>query len=357
MNPAEYWHYDLSEYAFRVRDLDFSWVLTWYGAPAILLVFGAVFFLSRKVLPHRLAGTRWSWLPMALDTAGIFAAFVFVALFTLWRLKIDWGLRWYGTMYVLCGIQLYIVFSYWIRTRKVMMTRDMLDSMVGYMFLGLILGARSFFVFIYNWDFYSRHKDKIIAVWEGGLSFHGGIVGVIAALVIFSRVKRIPFFHLTDKVVLTIPFGIAMGRIGNFFNGGELYGRVVSEGARVPWAVVFPQAGEQPRHPSQLYQSVMEGWLLLLTLFVISRWRTREGTLGAAFLFFYGLYRYPIEYFREPDRQLGFFFGGALTMGQLLSFAAMLAGAVVFALTRRNLLEHSPEWQTRQERFFATHGE
>jgi phosphatidylglycerol:prolipoprotein diacylglycerol transferase len=230
-----------------------------------------------------------------------------------------------------------------------MMTHLMLDSLIAYIFIGMLLGARSFYVLIYNWDYYKNNLGDLLKVWHGGLSFHGGIVGVVIGFILFSRRYKVPFWHLFDRMALTAPFGVAIGRIGNFMNGGELYGRVIS--SDVPWAVIFPQGGPLPRHPSQIYQSICEGWLLLLSLFIISRKKYREGTIGAAAVFLYGLYRFPIEYFREADEQLRYYFNNTLTMGQILCVGTMLIGLLLFWITRNNLREGSETWKTRLNAF------
>jgi phosphatidylglycerol:prolipoprotein diacylglycerol transferase len=187
-------------------------------------------------------------------------------------------------------------------------------------------------------------------VWEGGLSFHGGIVGVIIAMILFCRQNGIPFWHLSDRLALTVPVGIGLGRIGNFMNG-ELYGRVISD--HVPWAMIFPGGGDLPRHPSQIYQSLGEGWLLFVTLLLINRGKHREGTIGAGFVFFYGLYRFFMEFFREADKQLMYYFNNTLTMGQILCIVTMLAGVGVFLVTRNTLVTDSEGWQQKIDDFLA----
>lgn len=330
-----YWTYDLTGYVFQIRNLDFAWLFTRTGWIALgVIVFGFWLF-TRNILPRMCRNTRWNKLPQITETLLILVGVVFALLALLWKSGIDWGLRWYGTMYVLGGIQFYLVFLYWIRKNVIPMCPASLDRLVGYLFVGMILGARFVYVFIYNWDYFRNNPLAVVRLWEGGLSFHGGVLGVIAALILFSRRNHIQFFHLADKVVLCVPFGIAMGRLGNFLNGGELYGRVVSAGSSVPWAIIFPEGGPNPRHPSQIYQSFSEGWLLLFTLLFLARKPRAAGTLSAAFLFFYGLYRFPMEAFREPDPQLGLFANGLLSMGQILSLVAIAAGIAVFLFARK----------------------
>ena len=277
-------------------------------------------------------------------------AVAITALFGLHKAGIDWGLRWYSTMYLLAYTFTYLCCRHWIRKRSIMLTPMLLDSLIAYGMIGMIAGARIAYVFIYNWDSYSKNPADMFKVWEGGLSFHGGIVGVIAALIIFCRQNGIPFWHLSDRLALTVPVGIGLGRIGNFMNG-ELYGRVISD--HVPWAIIFPGGGDLPRHPSQIYQSLGEGWLLFLTLALINRMKHREGTIGAAFIFFYGFYRFFMEYYREADEQLKYYFSNTMTMGQILCVLTMFAGIGVFLVTRDTLQTQTEAWQQRIDSFLA----
>jgi phosphatidylglycerol:prolipoprotein diacylglycerol transferase len=342
---SKYWVHNLSEYVFEVRNLNFDWVLTWYGILGLVVVIGGGFALLQLLISKRtkanLDAGNLLWLRGALG----FAVLIFAALFGLKKAGYDWGLRWYSTMYVLAYTQVYLISLYWIRRRNIMLTQILLDSLIAYGFIGMLLGARLVYVFVYNWSYYSSNPIDALKVWHGGLSFHGGIIGVIIGMVLFCRKYQFPFWHLADRIVLLVPFGIGIGRIGNFLNRGELYGRVI--GSDVPWAIIFPGGGPLPRHPSQLYQSLGEGWMLLLTLFIISRWKHREGVLGAAFVFFYGLYRFPVEFFREADEQLRYYFNNTLTMGQILCILTMLGGVFVFYLTRKNMLEGSEMWTRR----------
>jgi phosphatidylglycerol:prolipoprotein diacylglycerol transferase len=347
---GNYWTHNLSEFVFRVQNINYTWLPTWYGILGV-----AVFFLGG------FAGL-WFWGKQRqaqnqdtgiIESLRYALSIVMIAFFGFWGLQkagIDWGLRWYSTMYVLAYVQIYLVALHWVKRKNIMLTHILLDSLIAYIFIGMLLGARTFYVFIYNWGYYKDNWGDMLKVWHGGLSFHGGIVGVFIAGVLFARRYEIPFAHLFDRMALTAPFGIAIGRLGNFLNGGELYGRVIS--SDIPWAVIFPNGGPLPRHPSQIYQSLCEGWLLLLTLFLLSRKRYREGTIGAAFVFFYGLYRFPMEYFREADEQLKYYFNNSLTMGQILCIITMLIGAFLFWLSRRNIVDGGEAWQTRHNAFF-----
>jgi phosphatidylglycerol:prolipoprotein diacylglycerol transferase len=202
------------------------------------------------------------------------------------------------------------------------------------MIVSLILGARLGYVLFYNLPYYFKHPLETLATWQGGMSFHGGMLGLIAGAVIFCRIKRIDFWKVIDLYTVTAPIGLGLGRIGNFING-ELYGRVTD----VPWGMVFPGGGPFPRHPSQLYEAFLEGVVLFIVLWILkekqrppSSWPS--GSIGALFLILYGIFRVLVEFFREPDAHIGFLFG-SLTMGQLLS-SLMIAVGIALLVVRRN---------------------
>jgi phosphatidylglycerol---prolipoprotein diacylglyceryl transferase len=189
------------------------------------------------------------------------------------------------------------------------------DDFLTWAVLGTVLGGRLGYIFIYQPDYYFAHPAQTLEIWHGGMSFHGGMLGVIGAALLFTARRHIAFFSFTDVLACVAPIGLGLGRLANFVNG-ELYGRETD----VPWAVIFPRGGNVPRHPSQIYEALMEGLLLLTIMFLLSRrfqWRARPGFLSGSFLFFYGIFRFTAEFFREPDAQLGFLWWGA-TMGQLL---------------------------------------
>ncbi|PLX94462.1 MAG: prolipoprotein diacylglyceryl transferase, partial [Desulfuromonas sp.] len=178
------------------------------------------------------------------------------------------------------------------------------------------------YVLFYNPSFYFSHPLQIFSVWEGGMSFHGGLLGVVVATLIYCWRRHFPPLLLGDILVTASTVGLGLGRIGNFINA-ELWGRVTD----VPWGMVFPGAGNLPRHPSQLYEAVGEGGLLFFFLYLLHRREVRPGVVLASFFVGYGLIRFVVEFFRQPDTHLGFFWGGA-TMGQLLSLPMMLIGGV-----------------------------
>lgn len=203
---------------------------------------------------------------------------------------------------------------------------DDFGDLLSWLVVGVILGGRIGYVFFYNWAHYATHLTEIPMIWHGGMSFHGGFLGASMAMVIFARRRQLRVLTLTDIVATAAPIGLFFGRIANFVNG-ELFGRF----SDVPWAIVFPQGGPLPRHPSQLYQAGMEGILLFLVLGGLA-WGTRAllrgGTLSGVFLIGYGLCRIIGELFREPDAQIGFLRDG-LTMGQILSAPMILAGLLL----------------------------
>jgi len=234
------------------------------------------------------------------------------------------AVRWYGLMYVI-GFVLFIVLGKW-RARENLLTgwhpRDV-DDMLFYGVFGVILGGRLGYVLFYKPLYYLAHPLEIFEIWQGGMSFHGGLIGVLVALWLFSRRRGKHWLDVTDFVAPLVPLGLAAGRLGNFING-ELWGRVTD----VPWAMVFPPAGPQPRHPSQLYQFALEGLLLFAVLWIYARRRRPLGAVSGLFLLGYGMCRFIAEYAREPDGFLGFLALG-LTMGQWLSLPMIAIGGAM----------------------------
>ncbi len=235
------------------------------------------------------------------------------------------AIRWYALAYI-AGIVLgWRLARHLVRLLPVASTTEQLDDFVTWVTLGIILGGRLGYVLFYRPGYYLQNPLEALAVWQGGMAFHGGMLGVIIATWIFCRTNKIPLLTFADRVVAVVPIGIFFGRLANFING-ELWGRVAPD---VPWAMVFPGAGPDPRHPSQLYQAGMEGLALFaLLMILVSRpsIRARPGFIAGAFLAGYSCARIIGELFRQPDAHLGFLFAGA-TMGQLLSLPMLAAGA------------------------------
>ncbi len=240
--------------------------------------------------------------------------------------------RWYGLMYVLGFFATYFLVQRQIRRFRLDHLAPHFENLNIVLLLCLVAGGRLGYVFFYNFSYYIQHPLEIPATWQGGMSFHGALIGLLAGGFFFCRRNRLDFFETADLYIATVPVGLFLGRLGNFING-ELFGRV----SDVPWAMVFPDGGPLPRHPSQLYEALLEGFFLFAILWTLKEVKHRRGwahgTLLAAFLVFYGLFRSFVELFREPDAHLGFLLG-SLTMGQLLSFAMIGAGLLLGVLRR-----------------------
>lgn len=247
------------------------------------------------------------------------------------------AIRWYALAYI-GGF----LFGWWLAKRLVATDRlwpagrapfapAVIDDAIVWAALAGILGGRLAFVFVYNLDYYLANPTAILAVWEGGMAFHGGIVGAVVGLLIFARRNSLPLLPLIDLAAIVAPIGIALGRLANFIKP-ELWGRVTD----VPWGIIFPGAGPEPRHPSQIYQALTEGLLLFAVLLLIARsgGLKRPGLLAGCFGIGYGLARSFGELFRQPDPQLGFLVAGA-TMGQLLSVPLIAVGLWLVLRSRR----------------------
>jgi phosphatidylglycerol:prolipoprotein diacylglycerol transferase len=219
---------------------------------------------------------------------------------------------WYGMMYVFGFIISYLLVRYQVKKKDFGISLQEVQDLYFYLILGLIVGARLGYVLFYDLQMYLSNPLEIFAVWHGGMSFHGGLIGLLIATSLFCWKNKKSFWNLADLFVVTAPIGLGLGRIGNFING-ELYGRVTE----VPWGMIFPKDGPLPRHPSQLYESALEGGVLFLILWLLKDKKHPDGYLLAIFLFLYGVIRFFVEFFREPDVQLGFVLG-PFSMGQVL---------------------------------------
>ncbi len=207
------------------------------------------------------------------------------------------------------------------------------DDFILWVTVGIILGGRTGYVLFYNLEFFAQHPLEIFELWKGGMSFHGGFLGCVCAVLLFCWKRNLPVLSLGDLTTAVGPIGLFLGRIANFINS-ELWGRPAD--ASVPWAMVFPNGGPLPRHPSQLYEASLEGVLLFIILALMIRAGAlkRPGLILGSFIAIYGIMRIIGEFFREPDPQLGFLWGG-LTMGMLLSVPMIVAGLVIVAAARR----------------------
>jgi phosphatidylglycerol:prolipoprotein diacylglycerol transferase len=245
-------------------------------------------------------------------------------------------IRWYALAYIF-GLILGWTYARWMVRKDTLWgstprpSAASLDDLLVYTALGVILGGRIGYVLFYNLDYYLAQPFEIIAVWKGGMSFHGGLVGAALAVLLFSRRYGIRGFTVADIASAAVPIGLFLGRIANFIKP-ELWGRP----SDVPWAMVFPGGGPLPRHPSQLYEASLEGLVLFVLLNILIRAGAlqRPGLVTGVFAIGYGLARITCEFFREPDPQLGFLFGGA-TMGMLLSLPLIAAGLAIVAMAQR----------------------
>jgi phosphatidylglycerol:prolipoprotein diacylglycerol transferase len=241
------------------------------------------------------------------------------------------GIRWYAMAYIAGLVLGWRLMRKLVTQPPAVATPLQVDDFLTWATLGVVLGGRLGYVLFYQPSAFIAEPLRILQVWTGGMSFHGGMLGVAIATVLFCRRQSIPLLGFADRMAVVAPIGLCFGRIANFING-ELWGRVAPD---VPWAMVFPYGGPLPRHPSQLYQAALEGVLLFAVLFVLSRRdaiRARAGMLTGVFLTGYGLARIVGEFFREPDSFLGFLAFGA-TMGQLLSIPMVVAG--IWLIRRR----------------------
>ncbi len=231
-------------------------------------------------------------------------------------------IHWYGIMY-LVGFAA----AWWlgkVRTRlpNSPLTEAQIADLIFYCAPGVVLGGRLGYSLFYNLGSYIDHPLDILKIWEGGMSFHGGLLGVLVATWLYGRKTQRTFFQITDFIAPLVPIGLGAGRLANFING-ELWGKVTN----LPIGMVFPHAGALPRHPSQLYQALLEGVLLFLILWLFSRKPRPRMAISGLFLLFYGLFRFIVEFARQPDAHLGYLAFDWFTMGQLLSLPMVIAGA------------------------------
>ncbi|HOI94058.1 MAG TPA: prolipoprotein diacylglyceryl transferase [Syntrophobacter fumaroxidans] len=238
------------------------------------------------------------------------------------------SIRWYGVMYVVGFVMSYVFIQKQKRSKEVGLVGTVAQDLIFYLAVGLIIGARLGYVVFYefnNYVYYLKNPLEIMATWHGGMSFHGGLIGAVLAAWIFSRRRRVPFGVVVDSTTVTVPIGLGFGRIGNFINA-ELLGLP----SDVPWAMVFPTGGPVPRHPTQLYEALLEGLVLFVILWNLRRKPFRDGMMLVFFLFFYGLFRFILEFFKEPDPQIGYLLD-YFTMGHILCFF-MIVAAVILGL-------------------------
>ncbi len=237
------------------------------------------------------------------------------------------AIRWYSLSYIF-GILIGLIFiNKIIINYKKSITKNDIYDLLNYLILGIIIGGRLGYVCFYNLEFYFSDPIEIFKIWNGGMSFHGAVIGIITSIAWFSFKNKKSFFDLTDIICLASPIGILFGRIANFING-ELYGKITNHA----FGFVFPKAGDLPRHPSQLYEAFLEGFILFMILnylFFFSNFKHKPGLISCCFLILYGIFRFLIENLREPDPQIGLIWN-FLSMGQLLSIPMIASGIMLF---------------------------
>ena len=246
------------------------------------------------------------------------------------------SIHWYGVMYIIAFGGAWVLASYRRNMKPNQWSTDQISDLIFYGAIGAVVGGRLGSVFFYNFDRFLEDPLWVFRVWEGGMSFHGGLLGVGVALYFYSKSLRKGFWETIDFIVPFVPFGLGAGRIGNFI-GGELWGRPTD----VPWGMVFPHVDQLPRHPSQLYEVALEGVALFILLWWFSSNPRPRLAVSGVFALGYGSFRFFIEFFREPDQQIGLIAFEWLTMGQLLS-VPMAAGGILLLFLSYNKQKNPP---------------
>jgi phosphatidylglycerol:prolipoprotein diacylglycerol transferase len=242
----------------------------------------------------------------------------------------SWPVHWYGLMYLIGFLGGWAVLSLRLKRSPRDFTQDQLSDLVFYAAIGAIIGGRLGYVLFYDWARFASEPLLILQTWKGGMSFHGGLLGVLLGMLWCSYRMKKSFLALTDLIAPAVPIGLGAGRIGNFING-ELWGRTTD----VAWGMIFPMAGDAPRHPSQLYEFVLEGVVLFIIVWCYSRKPRPLGAVSGLFALCYGVFRFIVEFYRVPDTQIGYIAFGWFTQGQLLSVPLIVVGVLLMLCAYR----------------------
>ena len=244
------------------------------------------------------------------------------------------AIHWYGIMYALTFIIGYFLFQKsWIGAH-LKLSSNQKDNLLIAIIAGVLIGGRFGYILFYNLPYYLQNPLKTLSVWEGGMSFHGGLLGVLLAIYLFAKKNKVPLLLLTDTTAIITPIGILLGRLGNFING-ELYGRITNS-----FCFNFPTDPLNCRYPSQLFEAAFEGLILFLILYfyakkLFKKTPTQNGVITSLFLIFYGIFRFIIEFFREPDQQIGYILN-IFTQGQILCIPAIVAGTILYFASKKS---------------------
>lgn len=233
----------------------------------------------------------------------------------------SFGIHWYGIMYLLGFLSAWILGKYRAKRSNAAWTTGDVEDLLTWTMIGVVLGGRFGYMLFYDLPVFLSDPLELFRLWNGGMSFHGGALGVLLAVYIWSYKKKRSFLCVLDFLVPLIPPGLFWGRIGNFING-ELWGSITDK----PWGIIFPHGGPYPRHPSQLYEAFFEGLILFIILWIYTQKPRKKGTASGLFALLYGVFRFGIEFIRQPDAHLGYLAFGWLTMGQILCLPLIIIG-------------------------------
>tara|TARA_A100000164_G_scaffold184695_1_gene164023 strand:- start:1561 stop:2331 length:771 start_codon:yes stop_codon:yes gene_type:complete len=243
----------------------------------------------------------------------------------------DFHIYWYGIMYLIAFLSAWYVGNLYIKKNIVGINRDDFSDLMFYCFLGILIGGRVGYTIFYNFAYTLENPITIFYLWNGGMSFHGGFIGVILAIVYFCKKNKIPFFEISDFIVRLVPIGLFTGRVGNFING-ELWGKPTD----IIWGVIFPKIDNLPRHPTQIYEAILEGIVLFIILNFVFTEKLKASVMTSYFLILYSLFRFTVEFFRVPDAHIGYLALNWVTMGQILCIPMFLLGLYFLKIGKGN---------------------